>query len=244
MDVDEPVSGGSLTAGEEAERMSAPDVSSSFFTDSRSPLEERPRQKSTRRLVVGIVIALVVVLAGGGLAVALMSAPTTISTGTGSATITWTQVTSNSDTVGASPPQPFTGTIEGMSASGVATMPVVASGVPSTSPTATFPTKLEVVKWTGTFGGKSFNVGIFVHYPSTASITNPTASFPTITIVGQWGSDPVNGTVEEPTAAELKGGTGPIHFNGTVGDFKVSGTVQQPTGTTHRQSLATFAVTK
>ncbi len=244
MDEDEPVpESATAQTGPDVEAASATEVSMPSTGDHQAPSERRSQRKTSRRLVIGVVLALVMVAAVIGLAFALSSTPTTISTGTGSATITWTPVSTNSDPV-SSPPQPFRGTIEGITASGVATMPLTAGGAPSPSPSGAFPTKLEVAQWKGTFGGKSFTVGIFAQYSPSESITIPTPTFPTVTIIGRWGIEPVKGKVDTPTAAELNSGNGPLHFAGTVGQFKVSGTVQPPTGHKSRQSLASFTVAK
>ena len=192
---------------------------------------------------MGAIVGLVIIGVGVGVAVTLLGAPTTISTGTGTATITWEPVSTNADTVSTSP-QPFEGSIEGITASGVATMFLSAAGASSTSPRGTTPPKLEVAQWKGTFGGKPFDLNIFAQYSSNAGRASPTAVFPIVSIVGPWGTELVNGRINAPTAAELKSGTAPLHFHGTVGDFQASGTVNQPTGNKKKQSLATFTVTK
>lgn len=226
-----------------------PEVVSSEETSTASPdndpmlLQGHLSHKASRRLVIGALLALVIVAAAIGLAFALSGTPTTIDTGTGSATITWTPVSANADTVSTSP-QPFQGTIEGIMASGEATTPLADGSAPSTTPSGAFPTKLEAAHWKGTFGGRPFSVGIFVQYSSNDSITNPSPTFPTVTIAGRWGSKTIKGVVDTPTAAEVKTGNGPLRFTGTVGDFKVSGTVQPPTGRTRRQSLASFTVSR
>jgi hypothetical protein len=87
-------------------------------------------------------------------------------------------------------------------------------------------------------------IGAIVRLASHGIAPSPTPVFPIVTIVGKWGSDLVNGRVDTPTAAELKSGTGPIRFRGTVGEFKVAGSVNQPTRNGIKQSVATFTVTK
>ncbi len=210
-------------------------------SDDKAP--PRSPGRTSRRLVVGAVVTLVIVAVGIGLAVTLSGAPTTVSTGSGSATISWTPVPSNSDTVSTAP-QPFRATIEGIMASGVATIPLADGSAPSTTPAGVFPTKLEAAQWKGTFGGKPFSIGIYVQYSSNESITTPSPAFPTITITGRWGSETVKGIVDAPTAAEVKSGNGPLRFRGTVGQLKISGTVQPPTGRMSRQSQASFTVSR
>lgn len=243
MDIDEPVPEADPSPdGLGTEVPSASEVSASVISEAESP-SDGPSVRTSRRLVIGVVVAVVIIAAGIGLAFALSSTPTTLSTGTGTATITWTPVPTGSD--GASErPQPFDGTIQGIIGSGVATTPLIAGGAKSNSPTGAIPTKLELAKWKGTFGGKAFAVTVSAQYAPGTSFINPSAPFPTITIVGRWGTDPVNARVDTPTAAELKSATSPLDFHGTVGSFKVVGTVHPPTGRSPRQSLATFTVTQ
>jgi hypothetical protein len=210
-------------------------VSPPLCGSDRTQKHGRPSPKLSRRAVIPVVIALVIVAGGVGPAFAL--ARTLIPTRTGSATITWAPVP-NTYTATSSP-QPFMGTIEGMAASGVATMPLTAGSTATTSPSGAFPTKLEVAEWSGTLGGRPFKLGIFADYSSTTDSTNPT-----VTIVGRWGADLVKGRVDPPSAAELQSGNGPLHFSGTVGRLKVTGTVQSPTGRRHKKSVASFTVAR
>jgi hypothetical protein len=243
MDADESVpEPGTPQPAPGAEEPIAPEGSTAFTNNDQTPSETGPPKRSSRRSVVGVVVALLIVAAAIGLAFGLSGTPTTISTGTGSATITWTPVSTNSNTL-TGPPQPFQGTIEGIMASGVATMPLTASGTPI-SPSGGLPTKLEVAQWKGTFGGQHFNVSIFADYSSYKGVTNSTPAFPTVTIIGRWGTDPVKGKVEPPTAAEVKNDNGPLRFTGTVGRFKVSGTVQPATGRKVKQSQVSLTVTR
>jgi hypothetical protein len=163
------------------------------------------------------------------------STPNTISTGTGTATITWEPVSGSSTGFG-NPPQPFTGTIDGLRLSGVATTPKANSA-----------TTIEFFRWKGTFAGKPFDVGLFATYHPATSLSNPAARFPSIKITGKWGSQAVNGHIVTPSAAQLKNGKGPLRFDGTVGEYKVSGSIPQPTGTgdrTKRTGTATFTISE
>jgi hypothetical protein len=162
------------------------------------------------------------------------STPNTISTGTGTATITWEPVSGSSTGVG-NPPQPFTGTIDGLLLSGVATTPKANSAT------------IEFFRWKGTFAGKPFDVGLFGTYHPVTSHSNPAAIFPSIKITGTWGSQAVNGHIVTPSAAQLKSGKGPLRFDGTVGEYKVSGSIPQPTSTgdrTKRTGTATFTISE
>ena len=225
--------------------MATPEAPGSVSPD-EAPLEGEPQKKrASRRLVIGVVLAVVIIGAGVGLAFGLSGAPTTISTGTGTATITWTPVPTNSETFNTTP-QPFQGTIEGIMASGVATTPLADDSPPTTTPSGAFPTKLEAAQWKGTFGGKPFKLGLYVDYSSNKSITNPSPAFPTVTIAGRWGSEPVKGKVATPTPAEIKSGNGPLHFTGTVGPVQCVGhrsatyrpKAQAVPGVTHRLRVA------
>jgi hypothetical protein len=196
------------------------------------------------RWVIGVV-AVVVVIVGVVVAILLLSSTSAgISTGSGTATITWTPAAgANADTVG-NPPQPFTGTIEGISLAGVATTPLTSNGTPFTGPAA-LATNVLFFRWKGTFGGKPFNVGVYADFQHATKLTNPAGAFPSLTISGKWGTERVSGKVVTPSAAELRGGNGPLHFTGTVGDLKVSGMVSPPVGgQSNPSSTATFTVSK
>jgi hypothetical protein len=163
------------------------------------------------------------------------SSPNTISTGSGTATITWEPVSGNSTGYG-NPPQPFTGTIDGLLLSGVTTTPKPNSA-----------TTIEFFRWKGTFAGEPFDVGLFATYHPATSLSNPAARFPSIKITGKWGSRAVNGHIVTPSAAQLKSGKGPYRFDGTVGEYKVSGSIPQPTGTGDRRKqtgTATFTISE
>ncbi len=171
--------------------------------------------------------------------------PTSISTGSGTATITWKPVSGSSSGLG-NPHQPFTGTIEGIPVSGVATMPG-ASGGSSVSNSGKLPSTIELFRWEGTFGRKPFDVGLYATYHPSTNPTNPASIFPSIRITGTWGSWAVNGHIVPPTAAQLKNDTGPVRFYGTVGEYKVSGSVPEPSGTgdaTQKTGTATFTISK
>jgi hypothetical protein len=173
------------------------------------------------------------------------STPNTISTGTGTATVTWEPVSGSSTGFG-NPPQPFTGTIDGLLLSGVATTPSASSASPLSN-SGKIPSTIEFFRWKGTFAGKPFDVGFYATYHPATNLSNPVAMFSSTKITGTWGSQAVNGHIVTPTAAQLKSGKGPLRFDGTVGEYKVSGSIPQPTGTgdrTKRTGTATFTISE
>jgi len=209
-----------------------------------SPPPDELATSHTRRRVIGVVAA-VVVIVGVVVAIVLLSSTSGgITTGSGTAVITWRPVAgANPDTIG-NPPQPFTGTIDGISLAGVATTPLTTNGTPFTGPAA-LARNVLFFQWKGTFGGKPFDVGVYANYQHATKLTNPAGAFPSLTIAGKWGTERVSGEVATPSAAELKRGNGPLHFTGTVGDLKVSGMVSPPVGgQSNPSSTATFTVSK
>jgi len=191
-----------------------------------------------------VIAAVVVIVAAAVGIIALSSTSAGITTGSGTATIHWTSVSGDSsDSVG-NPPQPFAGTVDSLSVSGVATNPLTTSdGKRITSPAALSASKIHFFRWTGTFGGKPFDVNIYADYQHGTPLSDQAGLYPAVTVAGTWGNDRVRGTVAMPSTAELKKGNGPIHFAGTVGDLKVSGVVSPPSGGHgHPTSAATFTV--
>jgi hypothetical protein len=197
-----------------------------------------------RRWVIGVVVVAVVVV-GVVVGIIISSTSAGITTGTGTATITWTPVAENNpDTIG-NPPQPFAGTIDGNSVSGVATTPFTTANGQKITGIGQLSQKIRFIEWKGNFGGKPFNVGVFANYASGTPLTNPLGRFPMLTIAGKWGDEQIVGKIATPSAAELKQGNPPAHFSGTVGDLKVSGTAQPPAGGgKHQSGTATFTVSK
>lgn len=205
-----------------------------------SPPPNEVKAAHSRRWVIGVIAAVVAII-GVVVAIILLSSTSAgISMGSGTATITWTPVTgANPDTVG-NPPQPFTGTIDGISLAGIATTPLTSTKAKSLGSAQL---SENIFRWKGTFGGKPFNVGIYVNYQPATATTNPASS--SLTVSGKWGNERVIGKVATPSAAELKRGNAPLHFTGTVGDLKVSGMVPPPLGGSgNPSSTATFTVSR
>ena len=193
-----------------------------------------------RWFIAGPVVVLIVGALLGALTETASSATPTVPIGPGSATIHWKPVNASPGSFDQLP-QPFTGIVDGISVSGVATMPLTTF----TSPTNPAVIILELVNWEGTFRTQPFDVAVFVEYSNQATSGNPATYFPKITFFGAWGNEFVHGSVLRPSAAELRSGKGPLRFRGRVGDLTVVGKVKQPTGTRDEQTgSATFVVTR
>jgi hypothetical protein len=187
---------------------------------------ERTVQRQSRGPLVVLVSVFVLIVAGVGLGLYVTTKASAIGLGNGTATITWRHATASiNPTSGFSinpPPQPFTGTIEGVGVSGTSIFLVGAGSAPQTSGDSPF----SLQRWTGSFDGKRFNLVVSVSIDSTAR----SASF---SVSGTWGIDQVH-AVAVPTGPN--GDT--AHFEGTVGKWKVGGTITQP-----RESGRTVTVT-
>jgi hypothetical protein len=131
--------------------------------------------------------------------------------------------------------------------SGVASVDSSALSAAALNPTPGKPLTLHFFNIRGTFDGKRFQLGLYVHYVGSPLAQQPT--FPKIEILGTYGSEQVHATLAPPAAdlahpnATLPPST-PILFNGTIGKLKVSGTVMQPTMKNGRNNTvkATFTV--
>ena len=183
-------------------------------------------------VVAGVVAVVVVVVA----LVAGKSVVAAIETGSGTATVTWTPA-HPSDATTSFTPQAFSGSINGNSLTGVATSPLASSSASSDpfSPGST--AKAELFRYRGTYDGKPYTIGIFLQGPLTG--TNPSVQF---TVSGTYGGQPVHGVVG-PAPANSTSATVPFH--GTIGEWKVTGTLGGPTGTAQQQTAtAHFTVSR
>ncbi len=168
-----------------------------------------------------------------------------VPTGPGTATITWHSAGGGVNSL----PQPFSGTVAGLSLSGTATG-ANPSNVTNTTATpgapVTFPSHLHVATWTGTLGGTQFDLDVSLSIGRGASAPAATTpgSAPGITatflVTGSFGTQPVHvtATIDPQHPDELA-------FSGTVGNLNVTGTVNelQEKGTTGT-ATASFNVTK
>jgi hypothetical protein len=183
-----------------------------------------------------------VVVVGGvaaGVALSRSSGPTTISTGTETATITWTPTTGPTPAVG-NLPQPFSGTVDGLQVKGVATTTFSAAEADSLSGSKS--RGFQVFQWKGTMGGKPFDLGVFIQPVN----TGPSGGYLALgagefKVVGKYGPDAVSAVVVGPIAI---GNPTTARFRGTVGRLHVSGAVSGPNGNSQKQvAKATFTVT-
>jgi hypothetical protein len=196
---------------------------------------EPPRR---RRRTLLFVVAAVAVVGGLGAvsAVALTSNDKVgFPVGSGTATITW-HSTSSSDTS-----NHFSGTVAGIPVAGdaVATPPPF-GGPSNTSPG--LPSTLPLARWTGTFEGKPFDLDVAL---SNLQSADPFSGVGVrVEVTGRYGGQPVHMT-SAFSAADARSDS--LRFTGTVGPYRVTGTVQ-PTGggSAHPASntaRATFVVT-
>jgi hypothetical protein len=240
MDAEEPVPGaGQPAVGDEP----APEFTSESAPGGEDPPlnDDASPKKTSRRQVIGAGVAVVVV--GGvaaGVALSRSSGPTTISTGTGTATITWTPATGPTPVVG-NLPQPFSGTVDGLQAKGVATTTFSAADADSLSGSKS--RGFQVFEWKGTMGGKPFDLGVFIQPvktgPSGGYLALGAGEFK---VVGKYGSDAVSAVVVGPIAI---GNPTTARFRGTVGHMQVSGAISGPNGNSQKQvAKATLTVTK
>jgi hypothetical protein len=181
-------------------------------------------KKRSRRVLIGAGIAALAVIAVIATLVILQNNGIgTLKPGSGSATITWNQ-TGGGVTP---PPQPFSGTIEGLTLTGTA-IPAK-KPIPQVNPTThtfVFPSHIPMATWSGTLGGTAFHLEVSMSFgPPPGTAVNPhNYAFKgySITANGTYGSQPVNAvvTINRNSLVEA--------FTGTIGNLKVSGTISQP----------------
>jgi hypothetical protein len=175
------------------------------------------------RSSVGVLVALTsIALAGCG--------TPSFPAGPGTATLTWHSV---EQTQGATPgaPQPYSGTVAGIPVSGRSTPDFV----PGPGGGVSFPERLTLARWTGSFLGHAFALTVtFLLAKASPSL----GSF-TVNVAGTWGSRPVRFTAEPG-----KDNSSSIHFQGTVGQHHVTGSVGPPRKAgASNEATATFTVT-
>jgi len=223
--------------------ISQPDGTSGPWTVARTP--DTGRTGRTRTWIVVVLVAVAVAI-GAVTAVLLIADSAAIHDGPGTATFTWTPIRSDlSNSTGNPPPQMFSADIEGHSVTGTSTLVIptgggalggVLSGKPPTGPVPLF-------RYQGEFAGTPFDLTVLYSFPSSLSLSDP-ASFNAVqmTVTGTYGTSPVHATVTDATP------TGPtssrnVHFSGTIGHWKVAGTIFPTTGTSTRQAAtANFVV--
>jgi hypothetical protein len=195
------------------------------------PIAESVAPKSRRRpLIIGIVC--VVVLAAVVIPAALVfsAASAAISSGNGTATISWTSAPDNGDST-ANPPQSFSGSINGNALSGQATFSVPAeSTIPPPGTTSTYP-ELPFFHYKGSYAGKPFVLGVSIDTHGEGFVVN-----------GIYDGQVVNAVVGPSGGSSLNSSA--IPFHGTIGSWQIVGTISFPTtGTNGKQTAsATFTV--
>ncbi len=241
MDVDEPVPGDGRSSPLPGAEGGGSDASAA--TDGPPADGSTQQQKTSRRPVAtGVVVAVVAVIVVGGviagLALSKSTTPSTISVGPGTATIRWKPATGPIDGNG-NPPQPFTGSIEGIPVAGIATTPVSAAS------SSSVPGRVVVFRWEGWFGKKPFDLDLSIAFPHGTAPSSSAPAIPSLAVSGTWGDEAVAGQITTPSVAQITRGKGALHFHGTVGDLRVSGSAFMPTGNNDQKSgTATFVVTK
>ena len=158
-----------------------------------------------------------------------------IAVGSGTATVSWVPVPSDPNLAG-NPPQRFTGTIGSAPLRGVATTPVTtAAADPFRAGSST--TSVEIFRYTGTFDGRPFRLGVSVVGPIALSASGST----TLHVDGTWNGQAVHGVVTAPNDPNRPSPA--IPFSGTIGSRKVTGALHCCTGTRTRQTAsATYTV--
>jgi hypothetical protein len=193
-----------------------------------------------RSLIFGVVAA--VILVGVVIAGLLVwsEAAAVISAGNGTATITWNPATGGSTSLG-NPPQPFTGSINGNAVSGLATTSLSTNSPnPLLNPSAA-PSEVQMFRYRGKFAGKPFDLGMYVKVP--IKVSTALLSF---VVKGTYNGQAVYAVVTPPPSTSPNGsGSSQADFHGTIGQWRVSGAISSPTGTSQRQTATTtFTVSK
>jgi hypothetical protein len=191
-----------------------------------------------RRSLVGFVLV-------GSVAVAGCSTSNPLASGRGTAVISWKgtggpAIIAWDGTGRFSAPtrQSFSGSIEGLPVSGIATTVLNASDIQSLvhpSPG----TLLHVFQWRGTFDGKPFSLGVYAGTGSLAVLGSPgNVGF---TVRGIYGSMKVLAAVSASNSDSTVSSV--ASFIGSIGPYRVSGVVNAPTGSgTHHSSTASFTI--
>jgi hypothetical protein len=243
VDVDEPNSYGGLAHDEGTDdthgAVDAAEAATPLGSD-EGPRDHVAVSSFSRRLVIGGLVVAVVAVVAAGLVLFITNMSSAISTGTGTATITWTPVTGTPPAIG-NLPQSFGGSINGVGVSGINRTTITAKDFESlTNPSRTSPTEFQAFRLTGSFGGKDLSLGVYYVVSLRPSLTNLE-----INVRGTYGSMAVKGIITPPSAAELTNSSPPVHFHGTIGDFRVSGIIYPSAGNSKLQtSRTTFTVTK
>jgi hypothetical protein len=206
-----------------------------------SPSADDPpptRRGRSRRWAIGIAAAVVVVAGIVAAVVVYQHSRDPFSSGSGTATITWTSVKGSLGSDSLTPKdiaQPFAGNISGVPISGVATSELSALyhafENQAEHPKSSSSSKIRLYELKGTFDGKAFNVGLYVQYHLNLADPEPT-EFPAIQAIGTYGKEKILAKLDPPASAlkvEEKTGnlpaSAPVLLTGTIGTLRVSGRI-------------------
>jgi hypothetical protein len=204
----------------------------------QAPMAAPPPRRS-HGFVIAIVSAVVLlVLVGVGVGIYMAAQASAIGPGSGTATISWQPVGAgsvNSDTGGVNDqPQPFTGSIEGIGVSGTArfVIPGNASALSESS--------IPLQRYTGSFDGKSFNLEVTVSLSRSGATSSTAPTDAGFVVNGTWGSDNVHAVITAPTNTN----SNTADFRGTIGQWKVTGTITGPANGATSKGTASFTVSQ
>ncbi len=204
------------------------------------PPEAAPPPRRSRGLAIAIISAVVLlIVVGVGVGIYVATQANTIGLGSGIATITWKHTAGSVNPISGisinPPPQPFTGSIEGRTISGTSTF--ILPGPSSLASRSSF----SYQRYTGTFDGKAFNLKVTVTGLSSDPSSPGSTTNASFVVDGTWGSDKVHAVV--PTPTNPNGNT--AGFHGTVGQWKVTGTITGPTNNgSIAKATASFTVSQ
>jgi hypothetical protein len=159
-------------------------------------------------VIVGVLAAVTILQTNG---------VTKLSTGSGTATITWQKVGGGVYP----PPQPFSGVVDGISVTGKATGASPNNASNPSPQSGTIPNQIHAASWVGTLGGTSFDldVTLVVGNGASSSLQFLNASY---NVTGTYGSQRVDITARVINASISNGS---FQFSGTVGNLSVIGSV-------------------
>ena len=207
--------------------------------------EPSPGAASRSRTKVAVVVTLAVLVLAviGGVVLFKSRTPSELSTGSGTAMITWKSVSGSTGTT-SPPPQPFTGTIEGVPISGTSLITIYSStsGLSLSNPSSlsSLPSEVHAATWKGALGDKRFSVVVYVNLKA-ALVSGGQSPSAEVNVTGTYGSERVS------LVARGRKGQNPnlAFFSGTIGGLKVSGVAHMPKRNGDiTTSTATFTVTQ
>jgi hypothetical protein len=196
------------------------------FTAPVAPPGPRSNHRSLIIAIVGAVVVVAVVIVG---IFVFDEASAAISAGSGTATISWVPAPGSGDTSG-NPPQSFTGTVGSNSLSGVATTVLPTSGANPFGSTTGGSKYIQIFRYTGSFAGKPFNIGISFKAPLSVSTSSATS----LIVNGTYDGQAVHAVVGAPSNPNQA--SPPVPFSGTIGKWRVSGTIHCCSGTPQKQT--------